>query len=134
MLQIKIMKKIFLLLVLSIITTTIISAQGKDCGLPTCGDMPTDPGLTPEKGFYLYPNPSSGSFTVSLGAFIEKKIKVVVYDSFGRVVASEDVADSEAMNSANFNLGSAKSGLYHIRIFKDNLIQLSQKSLVIARN
>lgn len=83
----------------------IISVEFKDCGY---GDK--------EINANLFPNPSSGKFTIELvGA--EDNIEFLVYDDRGRSVVRKMIENNEAsIIAVNFDLEEHGSGIYMILI------------------
>ncbi|MFH2096593.1 MAG: trypsin-like peptidase domain-containing protein, partial [Bacteroidota bacterium] len=59
--------------------------------------------------FFVYPNPSSGNFSINCGDADAGKLNVTVYDSFGRPVYSA-VHTPDEMKTVSIDLGSFETG------------------------
>lgn len=75
------------------------------------------PKTTSDKVISIYPNPSNGTFNVSLNKGYATAA-ITVYDMTGRVVASKQ------MNTANetISIGNAAKGIYNVRVVMDNAV------------
>jgi len=67
----------------------------------------------------IYPNPSSGNFSITIN---EKEFNVIVYDVTGKVVY-------ESQNEKQINLTDKPKGIYFLKITSDNKIY-SQKIII----
>lgn len=85
--------------------------------------------ITLSNSFDLYPNPSNGMFTIESRSVIREKLIITVYDSEGRKVALNTMADG---NRKNFDLQHLPNGIYAVVISNSNSV-LSSKKLVIQR-
>ena len=74
-----------------------------------------------EKRFDIYPNPSDGLFTISLGA-IEDSYDIEIIDVMGRVIYTK----SDNKNEVNVDLSGKGSGIYHVRVYTGNKVWSSQ--------
>jgi hypothetical protein len=101
---------LFLLFVL-ICNCTILQAQ------PTF-EEPGDPGFRPEiqKQLAVYPNPSTGSFSVALDSCNNEKRTIVVLNSFGMKVATQAIGASCRDTVAQFHLPEALPGMYIVKV------------------
>ncbi|MBT8377092.1 MAG: T9SS type A sorting domain-containing protein, partial [Bacteroidia bacterium] len=76
----------------------------------------------------IYPNPSSGTFTVSISKFISNSpIEVEVYDLRGRIIFNNKYEINTSFNQT-IDL-EAQSGLYLVKLTQDNLV--ATKKLII---
>lgn len=75
------------------------------------------PKTSADRAISIYPNPSSGTFNISLSKH-SADAAVIVYDMAGRVVTSKQ------MNTANetISMGNAAKGIYTVRIITDNAV------------
>ena len=66
----------------------------------------------------VYPNPSNGTFNISLNNGFDEHTVITVYDITGRLIVSKQ------MNTANetISIGNAAKGVYTIRIVTDNAV------------
>lgn len=74
-----------------------------------------------EKRFDIYPNPSDGLFTISLGA-IEDSYDIEIIDVMGRVIYTK----SDNKKEVNVDLSGKGSGIYHVRVYTGNKVWSSQ--------
>jgi hypothetical protein len=65
-------------------------------------------------GMMLYPNPTSGEFTIELNNNAEKNIEVT--DVTGRVI----VSTSTVSETVNINLSNLASGVYYVKVQSEN--------------
>lgn len=73
-----------------------------------------------EKNISIYPNPSTGIFDIDLNYQNPKKLIVVVYDTFGKMVFS-------AENSSRIDLTQLSNGVYTMSIALDNKKSIYKK-------
>ena len=67
--------------------------------------------------FGIYPNPSDGIFTISLGE-IDMPYTIEIIDMMGKVIYTQSDDQKEVV----IDLSDKKSGIYHVKIFtNDNL-------------
>ncbi|MBO4531240.1 MAG: T9SS type A sorting domain-containing protein [Paludibacteraceae bacterium] len=74
-----------------------------------------------ETKFDIYPNPSDGQFTISLGA-IEGPYNIEIIDIMGRVIYTK----SDNKNEVNVDLSDKGSGVYHVKVYTNNKTWSSQ--------
>jgi hypothetical protein len=69
--------------------------------------------------FRLYPNPTTGNFTLALNGYIpSEKVNVEIYNTNGDVVLSTDFVNEM---KHDFSLSGRPSGLYLVRITSGNM-------------
>lgn len=73
------------------------------------------------KDFFIYPNPSSGSFTIS-GTFHQpvKQLNFVITDLVGRQIYSRELLHTGDSFNEQFNITNQPAGLYLVVIRADN--------------
>nr|NQU92183.1 T9SS type A sorting domain-containing protein [Bacteroidota bacterium] len=71
----------------------------------------SEPYLT---GFFLqvYPNPSSGLFSLAINSDQNKDISLLIIDATGRTILSEEWQINTGMNTKRINISSKKNGFY----------------------
>ena len=74
--------------------------------------------------FVIYPNPATGLVHIGENYFGGKSFEVLVYDSFGKLVAHEK-------NSALIDLSSCVNGVYNFAIRTEGSAQLNRKIILI---
>ena len=76
--------------------------------------------ITP-KDFHIYPNPSSGSFTIS-GTFHQpvKQLNFMITDLVGRQIYSREILHAGNSFNEQFNITNQPPGLYLVVIRADN--------------
>lgn len=78
--------------------------------------------------FKLYPNPNTGSFTVSFNSASSDDIKVNVHDMRGREVFNQTY-ENTGLFSGNINLGGIQTGVYMVTV-QDGAHKEVQKIIV----
>lgn len=78
-----------------------------------------------EDAYALYPNPNTGSFTISLPENVNQYI-TTIYDGIGRKINNYDVEN----NNNNINISGLKAGLYLIKISNGRFVLYSTKIIV----
>jgi len=73
------------------------------------------------KDFFIYPNPSSGSFTIS-GTFHKpvKQLNFMITDLIGRQIFSREILNTGNSFNEQFNITNQPAGLYLVVIRADN--------------
>ena len=101
-----------------------ITATGSYCISPApstpavSGEEEETPAVVSESWFKLYPNPTSGNFTLELtGAGNPADVRVEIYSMHGEKIL-QTVMHYE--NQRTFSIGTAPSGIYIIRISAGN--------------
>ncbi len=76
--------------------------------------------ITP-KDFHIYPNPTSGSFTIT-GTFHQpvKHLNFVITDLVGRQIYSRELVSTGNYFNEQFNINNQPAGLYLVIIIADN--------------
>jgi hypothetical protein len=68
----------------------------------------------------VYPNPSNGSFAVSVNLNQPSDVMVTVYDLSGKMVASQVASFKNGINTINFNETTLTTGLYLVKILTND--------------
>jgi len=66
--------------------------------------------------FNIYPNPSTGSFNLSVNSSLESNISIAIYDTKGRLMSEIKKHTNTGFNLFNFNLYNLSRGLYLINL------------------
>ena len=77
----------------------------------------TDNGLA----FDVYPNPSSGIFTLALNTEKDSKVTVKIYDVLGKTIYFESISHSSGYASHEINLKSMAEGVYFLEMTNEEL-------------
>lgn len=81
--------------------------------------------------FQNYPNPFNPATTIKYSLASAGTVKLIIYDSLGRVVSVlSDEFQEAGMHSVKFNAGELPSGLYSCRLLQDGYT-LSRKMLLL---
>ncbi len=82
------------------------------------------PDLADEGFFSIYPNPSSGAFTIELGeAYRNSQAKLSVFNSIGQIVETVETSGSEKLISINLE---NENGTYFVKMETSTSIQIEQ--------
>lgn len=79
-----------------------------------------------------YPNPNTGSFTVSYSIFKADNVTINIINELGQCIYKEQKYVSTGSNTEQLNLGNIASGIYSLRIQTSNGITV--KKLLIMPN
>jgi hypothetical protein len=94
-------------------------------GGPWCGVAPTGPALTGTESdipaseasfFRIYPNPTTGSFTLELKESGTGQVHVEIYDMKGTQLLWQEF---ESFSSRQFNMSGRANGIYLVKVSND---------------
>ena len=71
-------------------------------------------------GFNLYPNPSTGEFTLNLELINTEKVSVQLFDIRGRLINEKNYFNTNANFSEKINFNNTAKGLYLVKITNGN--------------
>ncbi|MGB0879261.1 MAG: reprolysin-like metallopeptidase [Polaribacter sp.] len=71
-------------------------------------------------GFNLYPNPSTGEFTLNLEVIDTEKVSVQLFDIRGRLINEKNFLNTNANFSKKINFNNTAKGLYLVKITNGN--------------
>ncbi len=77
---------------------------------------------------WVYPNPSTGAFSVALSA-IENEAEVIVTDVQGKLIARQTIAKDAPQAKASFDLSNVARGVYLVQV-KDGSLNYRTKIVV----
>ncbi len=77
----------------------------------------------------IYPNPSSGQFTIDLAQLPDQRIEMNIYNGIGQLI---DTRSDKSPSKINLNLSAQNSGIYFIKIITEDQTLFSQK--VVLQN
>jgi hypothetical protein len=69
-----------------------------------------------EPGMKVYPNPTSGEFTIEINSLKATKATITIATVNGQIVEHRDVLLSEGVQSFSFNISGKSSGVYLIKV------------------
>ncbi|HTG66046.1 MAG TPA: T9SS type A sorting domain-containing protein, partial [Flavobacterium sp.] len=69
-----------------------------------------------ESGLSVYPNPTSGSFSIQINSLKAGKATINIVTINGQIVEQRDVVLSEGIQSFSFNISGKASGVYLIKV------------------
>ncbi len=80
----------------------------------------------------IFPNPASNFLTIHSGSGITRAIdKIMIFDSFGNILNTEDLILSKNANSVVLNISNISSGMYYLKIvYENNKTELKKLSVV----
>lgn len=76
-----------------------------------------------KNSLYCYPNPSQGLLTVSI-ELPEKFLRVEIYTYLGELILVDEINTNLINASLTYDLGYLKSGLYIVKLYGSNLINV----------
>jgi hypothetical protein len=98
--------------------TVIAATQGR--GLFTANfDIST--GIEKIQGpkFTIYPNPTTGIFTISDNSSVNGNGMIRIYDQTGKVVAEDHMNNGSAVNETRIDLSGQAKGIYYVELTQD---------------
>ncbi|MBA0883407.1 rhamnogalacturonan lyase family protein [Flavobacterium undicola] len=69
-----------------------------------------------ESGLSVYPNPTSGSFSIQINSLTSGKATINIVTINGQIVEQRDVVLTEGIQSFSFNISGKASGVYLIKV------------------
>jgi hypothetical protein len=69
-----------------------------------------------EPGLSVYPNPTSGSFSIQINSLTSGKATINIVTINGQIVEQRDVVLTEGIQSFSFNISGKASGVYLIKV------------------
>jgi hypothetical protein len=66
--------------------------------------------------FFVFPNPSSGNFTLALNTNSDYKISMLIYDVLGKTVYKRNVSHLSGYASYDINLEKMAEGVYLLKV------------------
>jgi hypothetical protein len=64
----------------------------------------------------VFPNPSSGQFTIALNTEVDSRVSMKVLDVLGKIVYFENVAHSSGYSSYDISLRNVAEGMYLLEV------------------
>jgi hypothetical protein len=101
-----------------------VSREDINVYVDTCATSINDELIT---NISVYPNPSSGIFTLELNNIIEKNTILTIVNSVGKVIYSEKLEIGE--RTKDINLSEYSKGIYFLEIETEN--RILNKKLVL---
>lgn len=80
-----------------------------------------------QQNIYLYPNPSTGIFTIDLGE-MNKKVSVIIYNVVGKIISQKEYNN---INKPLIDISNQANGSYFVTIVTDN--QTLTKKVILNR-
>lgn len=84
------------------------------------------PGLSVSDVF-VYPNPSSGQFTVQLSGDASSKATILVTNLLGQIVAQKEVEMADGKQTMSINISNQASGIYLLKVVTAEGVESTQK-------
>jgi hypothetical protein len=79
--------------------------------------------------FNMYPNPSTGQFTLQFSAKVDEEYNLVIYDAVGKLVHSESWNNINGDFSKLINLGKVSTGMYNV-VLKGKTSEVNRKLII----
>ncbi|QCR23794.1 T9SS type A sorting domain-containing protein [Pontibacter sp. SGAir0037] len=115
--------KQFILLFFACLTVLLVQAQVR---VPVVGQVPQTEKESAlaveqeEQDISVYPNPSTGIFTVSLANTDAKTAELRIMNVIGNEIYREKLVRNDAQFSKTIDLNSFAKGLYYVKLEADN--------------
>lgn len=74
----------------------------------------------------VYPNPSNGTFKVSIRSVVSDHFAISIFDTNGRSISKQTFSSLVELNNYQFNLTNEPTGIYIIKLYTNNQVY-SQK-------
>lgn len=87
--------------------------------------------LTSQNELDIYPNPSTGKFTVKLADVKQGNVTLIVVDNNGRSVLQQTIVSAKTGQTVNFNLSNQPAGIYLVKMIGENGIHSAK--LLLAK-
>ena len=68
------------------------------------------------QNIFIYPNPNTGTFIVSIESAINQKIKLNVFNSLGQLISMKEIITGTILSQTEFNLAANAKGIYYVQI------------------
>ena len=66
--------------------------------------------------FKIYPNPSTGNFSLEVKTISEEKVIIVLTNTIGEIILSEKYNFAAGKNKIEFNMDDYSKGLYFLQL------------------
>lgn len=87
-------------------------------GAPGSAKRPAPPKEMKANELLIYPNPSKGNFSIEINMPGKEKAELIISDINGRIVYSEQIAESNEKITKQVDLSKYGKGMYSIRVNK----------------
>ena len=64
----------------------------------------------------IYPNPTTGKFTVKIGAIQDEKVEIFIRGTDGKVVVDRSFSTTETSQDVDFDLSLLPNGIYYLHV------------------
>jgi hypothetical protein len=81
----------------------------------------------------VYPNPSSGDFTVDFNRSDDNTVVLEVYDAIGNLMWKKEAEVPEGLNTWEVKADAWRSGIYFLRLYSGRGTQLSAQKVFLTR-
>jgi hypothetical protein len=96
----------------------------------TCKENQNNFPMQPELSLNIYPNPSTGIFTLSCNSKKQGALIITVYDILGKVILEKNAGDANGTIETSLDLSSQPEGEYLIRIKTNTETQIRKVQVV----
>jgi hypothetical protein len=109
--------------------TVIAATHGRGL-FTTTFDVVSGIGTVQNSAFRIYPNPTTGIFTVSFEAKSSSNDRVRIYDQAGKIVTEHSINLSSGANELKMDLAGQAKGIYFISIIQDGKKMSTEKIIL----
>jgi hypothetical protein len=85
--------------------------------------------VTTEQICTVWPNPSNGQFTLSFGEGLGSETRLEVFNQFGSLVYTEDIAKNTEQSA--LDLSKSPSGVYFLRLVENGKVVFTEKLVIL---
>jgi hypothetical protein len=104
----------------AILNDSLLCPASKDVGIANFSN---------ENSISIFPNPTSGNFSLQINSTIESSAEIKIYNSLGEMVLEKKEKNISGNFTENFSLGEMSDGIYFVSVKLDNKI-ISKKIIL----
>jgi hypothetical protein len=71
------------------------------------------------KQLSIYPNPNTGTFTISMETIVREDIILRIFDTQGRMIQNDEISGVEGLFEKTLDLAGSSAGMYHIQLITE---------------
>jgi hypothetical protein len=82
--------------------------------------------------YSIYPNPTTNFVTLESFSTDNGNFQVYLYDNLGRIVIDKEYATHRGKNKMIFDFRNLATGLYHLKVLRNNLATVDTKLIIMS--